>query len=551
METNYLKTVFRNLVTNRFDPELNYIDCELSFQTVFFKSFYSHCCCPCAFQHEYLEYVSNTGDVDEAIYEKVLQNIINGKCPHVDDVNEKYVRETSIYAIHIAAGVGIEGAVRKLLDNYQIRRGAIFRLSPYRAAVLKSQYNIIDIFTAAIPSIFTDPLACVGSKVMYPSQSGANRNTINVEWITTLEHSIREKDIRLLNCVLSPHVLHVDLNKAFEFIFEGDSLNLEDLLFDYIRRFNYNEKENDLWTECAASAIVYDKPTYLDSLLEICLSKSKEKSLLGYFTINLPRLSDVLKRNECTNVLTKYTLGLDYKYSVEKYLLTLSVGMDDHKAEVFAAIKSFPSTCKVYNILEALNQHNSIDARKVKELIDCATWVPAEDLLMNALSPQFCFHPNFREVFELLLYENPDVSYCPLAVANGIYLDEYFGTTHTVIDFTGSYIMDSKEHTMFGRQEAVHYALNFIGPVLIESGFPFTRATLQAALSRHLDPAEFVYVRNCLNTPRSLQLSCRDTLRRHFKRQQIHDLVKALDIPAVIKDFILLKSTLPSVRIYC
>ena len=66
-----MKSTFRSLVKGQFDEELDYMNYELSFQTVFFKSTYAHCCCPCAFQHEYLEYVSNLGEIDEELYERI------------------------------------------------------------------------------------------------------------------------------------------------------------------------------------------------------------------------------------------------------------------------------------------------------------------------------------------------------------------------------------------------------------------------------------------------------------------------------------------------
>ena len=548
-----MKSTFRSLVTGQFDKDLDYMNYELSFQTVFFKSTYAHCCCPCAFQHEYLEYVSNLGEIDEELYERIQQNILCGKCPHVDGVSEKYIRNTSIYAIHIAAGVGTEQALRKLIDGYQIRRGAIFRLCPYSVAVLKSQYNIINIFTAAIPVIFTDPLSCIGPKVMYPKRSMKNSKITTVEWITTLEHSIRAKDIRLLNSVLSPNVIHCDLNKAFEFIFQNDFMNMEDLLYEYTSEINHNHLASRVWIDCAASFIIYDKPKHLDRLLEIYFSEATELShldrwIIDSFTVNLLSLSAVLKRLECSRVLQKYQFSDPVQFSVETYLVCFSIRKDIDQGDVLTAIKCLPDAYKADTILRAMSTTKILDVRNVKRLLECTGHVNVERIFMGLWTNQIFTHHNFREVLELVLYENPHMNTCLLPLSWALDLDLFLETKFITTDFTGHYIMDSQEHTMFDHEGEAHYALNFFAPCVLECGVRPTRMDLIDALSMALNPVELSYIRKYLYTPRSLQLSCRDVLRCHFKRRQIHAFVDSIDVPIFIKEFILLKSTFPAIR---
>ena len=549
-----MKSTFRSLVTGQFDEELDYINYELSFQTVFFKSTYAHCCCPCAFQHEYLEYVSNLGEIDEELYERIQQNILCGKCPHVDGVSEKYIRNTSIYAIHIAAGVGTEQALRKLIDGYQIRIGAIFGLCPYSAAVLKSQYNIINIFTAAIPVIITDPFAYIGPKVMYPKRSMTNSKITTVEWTTTLEHSIRAKDIRLLNSVLSPNVIHHDLNKAFEFIFQNDFMNMEDLLYEYTSKLNHNELTSSVWTNCAASFIIYDKPKHLDRLLEIFFSKATERSqlvcILDSLTANLVSLSAVLKRIECSRVLQKYQFSEHDQFRVETYLVYFSIRKDIDQDDVLTAIKCLPDVFKVDTLLDFMRTTEKLDVRNVKRFLECTGHVNVERIFMGLWTDQIFTHHNFREVLELVLYENPDMNTCLLPIFAALHLDLFLETKFFTSDFTGHYIMDSQEHTMFDHEGGAHYALNFFAPCLLDCGLRPARMDLIDALSKDLNPAELSYIRKYLYTPRSLQLSCRDVLRRHFKRRQIHAFVDSTDVPTFTKEFILLKSTFPSIRKY-
>lgn len=98
MET---QEIFRNLVSNQFMPGFDYVQTKFSFKTLFNKRLYSYKCCPCAFEHEYLEYITESGGIDEELYNKVLLNILDGKCPHADEQQNHYVRETCISGIYI------------------------------------------------------------------------------------------------------------------------------------------------------------------------------------------------------------------------------------------------------------------------------------------------------------------------------------------------------------------------------------------------------------------------------------------------------------------
>lgn len=99
---------FRKLVTDQYMPGFDYLT-SYTFQTVFFMSDYSYCCCPCAIQHEFVDYVAENGEINEEVYEKIVQSIANGKCPHVSDkIPYEWLRMTSISAVNIAVAVETE-----------------------------------------------------------------------------------------------------------------------------------------------------------------------------------------------------------------------------------------------------------------------------------------------------------------------------------------------------------------------------------------------------------------------------------------------------------
>ena len=130
---------------------------------------------------------------------------------------------------------------------------------------------------------------------------------------------------------------------------------------------------------------------------------------------------------------------------------------------------------------------------------------------------------DLREVLAILLYENPDVELHKSAVEDGIKMDEFFkkNVRSQKFKISGTYTMDCHEHSLFAAEDG--YALNFIAPLLIECGFIYTQSVLAAALEKQLDSAELDYFRHYLNNPRSLQISCRDVLRKHFQNHGSRD----------------------------
>ena len=149
----------------------------------------------------------------------------------------------------------------------------------------------------------------------------------------------------------------------------------------------------------------------------------------------------------------------------------------------------------------------------------------------------------------MFLNENPSTSLNKDVVALAIELDEQLEETKFVRDITGEYIIDCEEHSMFN---STAHVFIFLGPLLIECGFPYARDTLVASRDKSLHDAERAYLCQCLDNPRSLKLRCRDVIRNYYNLFQLHHFLESALLPSKIKEFISLKeiSTLQTKRSY-
>ena len=109
--------------------------------------------------------------------------------------------------------------------------------------------------------------------------------------------------------------------------------------------------------------------------------------------------------------------------------------------------------------------------------------------------------------------------------------------------------------------------LNYLCPFLLECGYEVPRCCLLEILDKASDKesksadhayiknytdtpnsAEIAYIKNYLDTPRSLLAYCRNSLRKHFRGRCIYKFVEVSGCPQKIKDIILFKYLLLSIR---
>ena len=195
-------------------------------------------------------------------------------------------------------------------------------------------------------------------------------------------------------------------------------------------------------------------------------------------------------------------------------------------------------------------------------------------------------YPVYREVLELVIFHNPDISKHKSAIANALNADlRLYELTMTVKEFEATndrlvtcdekeqyktfggaldnkmqnmgYVMDAKLHGCFCHDNE-NSCFNFLAPFLIESGFhvsmedheildSLTGGSLYQEEPK-LHSEELKFIKQYLDSPRSLKQECRSTLRRHYIGSQIHTFVELEMMPGEIRDYILLKPMMKGLR---
>ena len=552
-----IKKIFHNLVSNCYMPEFDYMGHEFSFETINYTTAYSYCQCACAFEHEYCDYLSPSGIVNDEVYERVVQSVVNGQCPHVTEENEEYVRETGIYGIHLAAAVGTKEALTDPRYQFNSRFGRLFGLNPYLTAIYKENHEII-----LMPVLLH--FAPKGTyRLLDARRSSDDPSRIIVESITILEFCVRRRNIRLLKSYIKLNGLDDGVSHALKIVFQHRLVEFEDVLLKDRTWFRYYD---NLWTAgiCCELAIIHDQSNVLERLLNYLYSVHYDTNNA---TDKLPQICHVLSREKCEKVLTKYGIHKNVNVNLrDKAIVSLNLlykFYDDFKDEILKRLKDIPNVSDILNMVTGVRQHTCLHKyidRKIrkpevfKEMLCLGADINATDLddrtpLMHLLK-QSKFEQPDRQTLELIIFENPDENMHHSAVICALEQDVRLMTKSVHVGEKGNFLPDALLHSLFGYDGDESFALNFSAPLLIECGFPFQRDSarismlLESGKGTYLHSTEYAYLQNQLNRPRSLLLTCRDRLRRHYKGRTIHAYIDNSNIPLSIKNFILLQPLL-------
>ena len=520
---------------------------SFSFQTVFYHTRYSYRCCSCAFDHEYLTYLSDSGKINDEIYERIVYSIKNGKCPHAEHVPKEYLKQTGIYGIHIAMAIAQtdKGHIGSIYSHVN---GLIFNLRPYDIAVFKRKTSIACLILGNLRR--SNKRSLISSQIIAcMKRSGVDPNQMTIEKVPRFEAYVDIGDTDILknirmypvdaSCLVNAlrRTLMYYVPECLECVlqFIGQLATTDEVLSSYI-------------IPCAEAAIIYNKHIVLEQILAItCRSNPPSRSFLELGNISrheivsdmrtrLNSVCIVFDRPECRDVLSKYRLFQNINVSSNELItrrLFCHLSFDYFKEE-FATVLRHNSHTELNSIQKDLNAclvspftsltlfRALLSAGASVNYLDNFKRTPLLTILMEHIHD----HIDVMDKIKLLIDENPDHETHKTAVMRGLWRDSTALQTYYTTVKCGNYIVDAKQHGRYGYDDDDNFCLNFMGPFLMECGFPVSRQSLLDSLNRDLHPFVRAYILKYIESPMPLKVICRDTLRRHFKGRLIHRLAE-------------------------
>ena len=597
---------FRCLVIENSVTDHSICDQYFAFKTVFYIRGSSYCCCRCAYDHEYFTYISDTGEIDLKRFDKLAKAVESGYCEHALKVeNKEYLKETSVHSIHVAAALGLENKVKAAvmtLGETKLRypqycKGTIFNLTPCDIGCLK--HNIIILH-------YVDKIDI--DKMILNAKESVD-GVLHIEETSVVNVCFQENDIEALRALLN--VAKENTTIYFELLFK---FSLKNKLKDFLESKNIIKavlKIDDINLDMPPSyeidsnvamyvmsigelAIIYNQCDVFKYLMHRFLNY-KDHPRKCYTKVKklqhtLILLCIAFKRTEFEENIDTREIYVKMSDSFKlECLFRLLVKYKLSRDLVKKAMEQIPDLLNTINdrndggltLLQSYCFENTVEVSIVQTLIDLGanidvpmTCTPLEYNISNMLPSLliYIFRYGFKEVAELLLYENISLANNKSVVSDAI--KEYTAGEIAQNDPSiqpGTIIMDATLH------EDIFTSLI---PLFIAAGFKYSLSDMEDALelfkdSSYIDkslaysedpvennialmsrqtlsnhehtftqsPVE-AYLQRCLSEPRSLMLQCRDVLRNHFPRRQIHRYVSVMDIPNRIRDFLLLKPIL-------
>ena len=592
---------FRKMVTNQFMENVEYMREKYSFLTVFRTSDSTlalgstYRCCSCAHDHEYLEYILDTGEVNEKLFDKIVKSLAIGKCHHADAVSKDQLVSTSITGLHIAAAVGTERAVKENLERccrYMTYFG-IFNLHPFDTAMVKKQTNVCNLFVNYWLShhagyLYTPDMAMVNGKSLLCQQVSRLEFCVrqaNNELLKTITTNLSENPgfgengIRNIHGILTTATPNTDLAHALQLTMKYQLVPLQHTLVQYMQLLSkYDILTEEIRSDCLLSVLMYNNHKLLEQIV-ICLDLNDSNDY-----IFISQCCMVLQNREnCTKLLQQHRIIRPVSMTKEEHIniiFTLfGIFYNDFKNELKSLLESVPGVHKrfikvsllklvpsfkrymyAYDIYIAHIVQSIIEQGDTDTLIrDSKIIVPQLQKMLNKYSKYNLRH---REAVEILINENVDID-----TEKAIEHDRKFSLDLELgIGRFYQCIADAREHGVYGHN-AEDLVLNYLCPFLLECGYDVPRRCLLDILDKASDKksksadhayfknypdtpnsAEIAYIKNYLDTPRSLLAYCRNSLRKHFRGRYIYKFVEVSGCPQKIKDIILLKYLLRSIR---
>ena len=269
-------------------------------------------------------------------------------------------------------------------------------------------------------------------------------------------------------------------------------------------------------------------------------------------------------RENCTNLLSHRSIIRPVRMSKEEHIDTIftlfGIFYNDFKNELKRLLESAPGIQQGFIKASLLNQipsfrhydHDFFVAQLVLSIIELGkteTLVHDAMLIVPQLQEMLLYnstyHLHLRYAVELLIHENVEIDTEKVILRDSKFpFDPRRGILY-------HYITDVKQHGVYGH-DGEDLVLNYLCPFLLACGYDVPRCCLFDILMKksykESKLAEQAYINNYLDTPRSLLVCCRNSLRKRFRGRYIHRFVKVSGCPQTIKDIILLKYLLRCIR---
>ena len=552
--------VLQRLVTDQYVFERSYLFKLFSFQTVFYHTPHSYCCCRCAFDHEYLTYISDSGKINDKIYERIVYSIENGKCPHAEQVPEEHLAQTGIYGMHIALAMGNVQAAKCHIETCSHLIGRIFKLRPYDMAVFKRKTSIACLIfdylsrSNQLSQITAQTIACL-------KQSGVDPNQMTIKKVFRFEAYVDIGDADILKNILIYPVNAPCLVYALKCILKHCVPERLECVLQFIGQLDTTDKVLSSYIiPCAEAAIIYNKHIVLEQILKPHISPSLtiscrsnpplrsfpasgniyRQKMFSNMRIMLNSVCIVFDRPECRDVLSKYGIFQSINVSSNELITRRLFWHLNYLKEEFATVLRHNSHTELNSIQKDLNAclvspftsltlfRAVLSAGASVNFLDYFKRTPLLTILMYYNHD----HIVVMDKLKLLINKNPDHETHKIAVMWGLLRDSASPQKYdkTVVK-RGNYIVDVKQHGRYGYDDDDNFCLNFMGPFLMECGFPVSRQSLLDSLNRDLHPSVRAYILTYIESPMPLKVICRDTLRRHFKGRLIHRFVEQSQLP--------------------
>ena len=536
-----LEEAFKKLLTGNYDRNTDYYGLKFSFKTacqMFPGPQYTlYRGCPCSIEHEFMLYWNN-GAINIDILNRVAQNIINGKCPHVEETTPIVV--SSVDGIYIAAAVNTEIAIL----NHLFESG-VFWVRPHQIAIMKASQKT---YSAYLEKLYNRP-DCVDRSqrnVRYVDTSEVTKSetcSVKVYMLTDLELCVMVRNLHAFSLIGRKNIRYKGLYNVLAASKADGDLELPSAVQKYIE---WLSERDEFMTHLFCR--LHDK---------IKVSLKHPSTLRLIYGTEHSLKSQLLKSfdTECNKLLKT---GLKLKSNRNKIIINALKNREKEFVEILQSnevlMKSLYALSSTYAILHECA--SNADHVGLKYLLDFGYCIDGLD--QDGQTPLGCsigqtehfmlmssIQTGFRlGTLELLIYENSSLHVNKSVVALAIRHDRMLyqlARRYNRENATQLAREHHRENAIALYHDWMQDPFCFPAVLLIECGFPVTRDVLLMALDDDLHPVELDYIRACFDRPRRLTHRCRDVIRMSFKGRTLHTFVKTSEIPSKIKDFILIR----------